>query len=710
MGMRIPIRAKLIVAILVPLGAVYIGVLVLDFYSGRRQAVRLAQTHLAQLAANHAARLDAMFTSAEQAAVNVAGAVAEQPGAKLPGLADGLLARNVLKSPLLEGACVAMEPNAVPGVEHYGRYVARPAPPPAATPEARAAPKGKARRAAGSAGQPAASRPAEPPDVGDWPGPPPPPPGEPPAPPIGRADGPRAGLLRPGSMDVRMPALRRGQLADVDEEFFRSRWYLDVKNRRKPVWFEVVRERTPYGIPVCRCAVPVMRDDVFVGAVAFDVNLAPVQRYVANTPVEGGYCMLVAASGLLIAHPQKGLALKESLNDLAENRKLPDLAALAEEMRAGHSGAAAVEDFRTLADSYVGYAPVSPVGWSLAAVEPVEHILAPVKEWFRRDMAVMLGGLGFIIMVVMLVSIRITQPIGRLAQAARELAKGNLHVRVRGVRNNDELGELASAFNGMVRSLDRHVEALTRETAARKAVESELRVARDIQASLLPRALPVQREFDLFAMNVPAKEVAGDFFDFFFLGPDVLALLIADVSGKGIPAALFMAMTRTVLRNQAVGGAPPAEVLNRANRLIITDNERTMFVTLFLAHYHVHTGKLVYANAGHNPPCIGAADGKVRRLDGSTGTILGVFENQVYTQKETHLLMRDRLVLYTDGITEAMDASDRMFQLDHLERIVAGNPTASPEELCGLVVQSVQNYRAYPQQDDVTMMVLRRNE
>jgi len=321
----------------------------------------------------------------------------------------------------------------------------------------------------------------------------------------------------------------------------------------------------------------------------------------------------------------------------------------------------------------------------------------------------MVGGLGLIVFVVTMVSVRITRPIGRLVTAVRALGPGDLLLRVGGTHRRDELGELSRAFNGMVRALAHHVEARMREAASRKAVESELKVAREIQASMLPAHFPQRQEFELHAMCVPAKEVAGDFFDFFYVRENELAMLIADVSGKGVPAALFMAVTRTVIRNQAMSGLPPAEVLDRANRLLVQGNERMMFVTLFFAHYNLTTGRLVYANAGHNPPVISNGAGGVRKFGSSTGPILGVFENEQYAQKETLLEPGDSLVLYTDGVTEAMDANNQQYRLEHLARIVADNPTASPEEICGLVVQSVESYRSHPQQDDVTLLVLKRN-
>jgi len=701
--MKVSIRIKLIVAILVPLLVVYLGVLAINYATGRDQAVAQAKKHLRQLASNHAARLDTPFAMAEQAAAGTANALGQEPNALSPARADLLLNRSVLRNPLMHGACIALEP----GVSLRGdvaRFVCRPERPPSPAREltgpasrpALGGPDGKrrwrpSRHVGGTSTRPAAG-PATAPAGRRKPG------RERRGP--GNRNRPPA---RPG------PALIRGDLPEISPTFRRAPWYLSAKNSHKAGWFGPSKDWTLDGEPVARYAVPIVKDEEFLGVVAFDLAVELLQRYVRQTEIEGGHCMLVDGRGVLVAHPQRNFALRESLTSLAERHGVPELEVMAEAVAAGRADVLELEDFHSLLPSYVAFAPVTSAGWSFAAVMPRRRVLAPVQEWFRRDMAVMLGGLGVIIVCMLLVSIRITRPIASLARAVRDLAKGNLRAHVHGVRSRDEIGEVARAFNGMVRALRHHVQARSREMAARKAVESELRVAREIQSSLLPRAFPRRHEFELHAMNVPAKEVAGDFFDFFFLDETRLAFLIADVSGKGVPAALFMAVTRTVIRDRAMGGAPPAQVLDEANRLLAQDNERTMFVTLFFAHYSLASGELIYANAGHNPPCVATASGKVRRLAGSTGPILGVFEDKSYEQRRTQLGPRDLIVLYTDGVTEAMDRADRQFRIEHLEQIIAGNPAASPEEICGLVVQSVEEYRAHPQQDDVTVLALRRN-
>jgi len=710
--MRIKVRTKLIVAILTPLLAAYLGMLAVNFYFGTQQAAEQAQQHLTDVVESHALRLNSRFVTAEQAAMEANSLFLGNESPFMYRQSDVLLARSVLKSPMLYGAVVAIEPGAFLNSERQARYVCRAPLPAPVPPDAAKTPK--------KPGEGATKRPPAPAKSGKG-GKAPKPKGKAPARPspsefyLERRRGVRpSGRTgpRPDMATARNIPLRKGDLTKEDPDYFEEAWYEAPAVLQTVVWSEPRKEEVTDGPVISRCSVPLFRDEEFLGVVAFDVMIKPLQEYVRRTRLEGGYCVLVSHCGQIIAHPNMKLAMAESLYSLAESRSRPELTELADAMAYGETDVRKITDFHTGKPSWVVFAPITATGWSFAVVVPEAQIMGPVYAKLRRDTAFMLGGLGGIIILLVIVSIHLTRPIARLAPVVRAVAAGDLTARVENVTSHDEIGEFADTFNMMVADLNQHVEALTDETAAREAVESELRVARDIQASLLPHTFPPfphRKEFDLHAVNVPAKQVAGDFFDFFFIDDDVLAFLIADVSGKGIPAALFMAVARTVIRNQAMTGATPAEVMERTNHLLFHENERDMFVTVFFAHYHTKTGELVYANAGHNPPLLGTPEGDVTCLEESTGCILGVFEDLTFGQRQVPLGPGDQFVLYTDGVTEAMDAEDNQFSLERLERIVGGNTGASPEELCGLTVETVEAYRAHAQQDDVTMLVLRRN-
>jgi sigma-B regulation protein RsbU (phosphoserine phosphatase) len=420
--------------------------------------------------------------------------------------------------------------------------------------------------------------------------------------------------------------------------------------------------------------------------------------------------MILSQSGTIVSHPRESLVMSESIFSLAEWYGLPELAELGREMIAGKFRVRRIPDFETGQPKWAVPVPVPSTGWSLAAIIPEERVLAPVNGRVNRQMCLLLAGLGVIILVVLVMSGWITRPLARLAAATREVARGNLDVRVTDIRSRDEIRQFADTFNRMLADLKSNVEARIRERAEREAVEKELQVARQIQSSLLPKVRPPyseRDEFSLYAVNEPARVTAGDFYDFWFVDDDRLAVVIADVSGKGLPAAMFMAVARTVIRNFSAAERAPAETLAIANRILMEDNEEQMFVTVFLGHYHVRTSELTYANGGHNPPLLARHGGQVESLGPSTGPPLAVWDDADYENQQIRLQPADLLLLYTDGVTEAHNEETGMFGEENLVRLLSQLHAAPLEEICRVLLDRVNDHRRQQAQDDVTLLALR---
>jgi sigma-B regulation protein RsbU (phosphoserine phosphatase) len=243
------------------------------------------------------------------------------------------------------------------------------------------------------------------------------------------------------------------------------------------------------------------------------------------------------------------------------------------------------------------------------------------------------------------------------------------------------------------------------------ALRHELGIAADIQQSILPRsfpAFPERRDFDLYASMIPAREVGGDFYDFFLVDPDRLGLLIADVSGKGIPAALFMAVSRTLLKAHALEGLPPGECLERVNKRLCLDNGSEMFVTVFYAVLDTRTGAVEYGNAGHNPPYVLRRGGAVEPLERTGDMVLGAIEAAPYHAKSARLEPGDTLLLYTDGVTEAMDVADALFGDERLSAYLGGANGVEARTLIDGLVEAVRAFAGdTPQSDDLTALAVR---
>ncbi|MDE2955379.1 MAG: SpoIIE family protein phosphatase [Gemmatimonadota bacterium] len=239
------------------------------------------------------------------------------------------------------------------------------------------------------------------------------------------------------------------------------------------------------------------------------------------------------------------------------------------------------------------------------------------------------------------------------------------------------------------------------------ALQNELRVAHDMQQSILPKTFPDKPGYQLFGSMEPARQVGGDFFDIINLENDRIGLAIADVSDKGVPAALFMMSSRTLMKGAAIGKSNPTDVLTEVNHLLQEDNDAAMFVTVFYAEYNPVDGSLSYANGGHNPPVIVHADGSSTVLPQTNGIALGILPDIEYEQNSVTLSPGDTLVLYTDGITEAMNAQNEEFEMERLLTVLSGASSQDVREMNQAIFQAVQAFAGdMPQFDDMTCMTL----
>ena len=273
--------------------------------------------------------------------------------------------------------------------------------------------------------------------------------------------------------------------------------------------------------------------------------------------------------------------------------------------------------------------------------------------------------------------------------------------------------EVQARTDHLDRLVGERTEALNeKNTELEKAllrIEEELAMAQRMQLSILPRQLPQHPGVALFARMTAAREVGGDFYDAFDIDEERIGIVIADVSGKGMSAALFMAVSCTVIKSVASRRRPPAQVMARANEILCEGNDAAMFVTVFYGIANIRTGELVYANAGHNPPYLIGAAGKVTPLPTTDGMALGVMEGLAYQDRTIMLGDGDTVFCFTDGITEAFDDSGNEFSEAALEEILSETPGLAPDALGEKVIGRVQEFAsAAPQSDDITCLVLRR--
>ncbi len=278
------------------------------------------------------------------------------------------------------------------------------------------------------------------------------------------------------------------------------------------------------------------------------------------------------------------------------------------------------------------------------------------------------------------------------------------------IRNEDEIGRLADSIDDMEAQIQRYLQDMTRITAERERIGTELKLAEQIQASMLPGDFPPfpdRTEFDIYAVMDPAREVGGDFYDFFFIDDDHLCLVMADVSGKGIPGALFMMISKVILQSCAMLGKSAAEILTRTNDALSSGNKVEMFVTVWLGILEVSTGKLIASNAGHEYPVLKRAGERYELLKDKHGFVIGGMEGLTYREYELQLQPGDKLFLYTDGVPEATDSSEQLFGTGRMLDALNRDPDAGPEETLQNVRDAVEAFVKDAEQfDDLTMLCM----
>lgn len=495
-------------------------------------------------------------------------------------------------------------------------------------------------------------------------------------------------------------------------------WYQLPVQMRRAVWTEPYYDEGGGNIVMATYAVPVhLRDDPLpVSAViGGDVSLFWLTRLLEGLDLgASGYAFLISQTGTIIANPNQDLIMNESIFSVAEARDDPHLRDLGRRMISGKSGYVAFDGLRSLTpdeSSWLAYTPVPSTGWTLGIVFADSEISGDVVALSRIQWVIALVGIAALLLVALFIAGSITRPLRVLDAATQALAQGELDAPLPQARGRDEIAHLTASFGRMRDDLQQYIDELRVTTAARERIESELRIAASIQMSLVPRTFPPyprRRDLELNALLEPAREVGGDFYDFFLLDDDHLCLAIADVSGKGVPAALLMAVGRSFLRSFARESASPVQVLGWLNEELAADNEECMFVTMFLAVVDLRTGAVRYASAGHNRPfLIGRACG-VTQIPRVRGMALGARSGVVFEEGELTLAPGDVLYLYTDGVSEAMNDRDEVYGEERLGEDLGRLCAESCDDILqALLVVLGKHAVGVEQSDDITMVAFR---
>ncbi len=552
--------------------------------------------------------------------------------------------------------------------------------------------------------------------------------------------------ISPSYYDVVLAASRHGYLVRLDTledddrgavlsyeplrssyDFFKSDWYKNIQQENKLLLTNPYM--SSYGKMRISIGAPYYDNDGFAGVILVDINsdyIAECLKAAVKNSSEFGFIMGRNGEILISSNRDDGFSA-DMKSDLRESEDA-SLAEAARHMTAGEKGIASINTEGR--EYYLAYAPIPGTGWSLGTMvnkeailqdeENIEaYILGIIKDnstklqYFFLIMTA-LSILLFIAVLypIMRANVRMTKsiasPIVLLTKGVQEMARGNLEKKL-SVTTGDEIETLADSFNHLTEELKVYIENLTQATAQKERIEAELSLGTRIQAGMLPngkRPFPERKDFDLSALMHPAKEVGGDFYDFYFLDEHHLIITIADVSGKGVPAALFMVIAKTLLKDGILFKGKSVDlstIFEKFNNALNKSNEENMFVTVFAGILDLRNGEFSYVNAGHNPPLLKRA-GKWRYMPKAENTIMGMLEGLSFRSEKLRLQPGEGLLLYTDGVTEARNSQKEFFGE---KRLLEAAEKSGTEAEAGIenIFAAVKDFAGPAvQSDDITVL------
>ena len=508
-------------------------------------------------------------------------------------------------------------------------------------------------------------------------------------------------------------SLRTIQGGSDSYQYFFTDWYLMSTLLDKPSWTEPYMDldvaTNTSEMVTSYCQTIKNKDGQKIGVINTSLSISWLSNTIsAIKPYPNSYSIMIGRGGTYFVHPDSTKITRQTI--FTQTLEHPDTAmvALGHAMQRGEEGMKHMNiDGK---DCYVFYKPLGNTGCSMAIVCPEKDIFGGFDRLRRSVMAIVITGLLLMLFLFIRIITRELSPLRRLAHEAETIASGHFDAELPNFERIDEIGQLSQSFGNMQQSLVKYIEELKETTAEKASIESDLRIANGIQMGMLPENFPTRGDRDdvqLYASLTPAKDVGGDLFDFYFRD-DTLFFCIGDVSGKGVPASLFMAVTRAVFRTTSAHESKPDRIVSVMNQMIADMNKTNMFVTLFVGVLDLPTGMLHYSNAGHDAPLLVGAG--VGELPCDSNIPVGVMPDWDYTLQEAQIYTNTTIFLFTDGLTEATSADFKLFDMERVNDVAVkalAQQQQEPQQLISLMTEAVHQFVGDAEQsDDLTMMAI----
>ena len=506
-------------------------------------------------------------------------------------------------------------------------------------------------------------------------------------------------------------SIRTLQGGSDNYQYFFMDWYLMPTLLGHPCWTDPYMDldapTNTYEMVTTYCQAIKNKQGAVIGVINTSLSINWLSQTIsAVKPYPNSYSIMIGRGGTYFVHPDSTKITRQTI--FTQTILEPDTALTA----LGHAMQRGEEGMRRMVidgkDSYVFYKPLGKTGCSMAIVCPESDIFGGFNRLRHTVMGIVFVGLLVMLCVFINVITRELKPLHRLAREAETIASGNFDAELPDFERTDEIGQLSHSFGYMQQSLVRYIDELKLTTAQKASIESELNVASNIQMSMLPSVFPNREGLDMHASMTPAKEVGGDLYGYLLKG-DNLYFCVGDVSGKGVPASLFMAQVTRLFRTLANQQMAPADICTHMNEALSGDeNPTNMFVTMFVGMVNLQSGHLKFCNAGHNPPVIGGGEHHGEFLQMLPNFPIGVLPGLEFQGEEIDTIKGRALFLYTDGLNEAENREHEQFGDDQLLSILRNTHFESAQQVVETLYNEVQRHRdgADPN-DDLTMMCLR---
>ena len=518
----------------------------------------------------------------------------------------------------------------------------------------------------------------------------------------------------------------------VDYDVHKRPWYQQAVKAGELIFTDVEIDSFTGDIGIV-CAMPVYKDGELTAVVGSDLFLTSMRDSVQASDENGGFSFVVNQNGHVVFSPKTEGELQVRWASVAPDLRESDnkeLAQLVSDAMEGKTDVRLVD----LGDGtyYMNGAPMKTLGWTMVSAfsqdmadKPAEMMVGNYQQIQEETAAVYLRkravsrttimillfvATGLTLLSGIVLGKKIVTPLNTITKRIAALSGSNLEFKMEDAfRTEDEIEVLAQAFANLSHKTAMYLDEVRSVTAEKERISTELHMANQIQESMLPSifpAFPERREFDIYATMDPAREVGGDFYDFFLIDEDHLCMVIADVSGKGVPAALFMMISKIIIQSCAMLGRSAGEILTKTNEALCSNNRMEMFVTVWLGILEISTGRITAANAGHEYPVL-KKDGRFELFKDRHGLVIGGIDGINYKEYEFRMEPGDKIFVYTDGVAEAMNSDKELFGTDRLVEALNSDSGAKPQKILRNVRAAVDDFVGDAEQfDDLTMLCM----